>query len=145
MGVVFYRAIVACTSVGCHLNLKRIAQQSKNSEYNPKRFAPLIMRLRKPRATGLIFASGKIVITGTRSERDCKLAKKIFGLKLCRLGYRARPLNFEIQNISASCKLGFSVRLKDLATAKYAFALRYVYYLRFDDHRRPKVYTVCKR
>lgn len=32
------------------------------------------MRLQKPKTTALIFKSGKMVITGAKSEYDCSLA-----------------------------------------------------------------------
>ncbi len=32
------------------------------------------MRLQKPKTTALIFKSGKMVITGAKSEYDCNLA-----------------------------------------------------------------------
>jgi len=41
--------------------LKTIALHARNAEYNPKRFAAVIMRIREPKTTALIFASGKMV------------------------------------------------------------------------------------
>lgn len=47
----------------------------------PQRFAAVIMRIREPKTTALIFASGKMVCTGAKSEQDSKLAaKKVWGL-----------------------------------------------------------------
>ena len=51
--------IVATVNLGCKLDLKKIALTAKNAEYNPKRFAALIMRIKEPRTTALIFSSGK--------------------------------------------------------------------------------------
>ena len=62
----FSRNIVATANLGCELNLKHIALQARNAEYNPKRFAAVIMRIRNPRTTALIFRSGKIVCTGAK-------------------------------------------------------------------------------
>ncbi|KAK1288021.1 TATA-box-binding protein 1 [Acorus calamus] len=47
-------------NLGCKLDLKAIALQARNAEYNPKRFAAVIMRIREPKTTALIFASGKM-------------------------------------------------------------------------------------
>ena len=45
-----------------------------------QRFAAVIMRIREPKTTALIFASGKMVCTGAKSEQDSKLAaKKVSG------------------------------------------------------------------
>lgn len=40
------RNIVATVNLGCQLNLKTIAMHARNAEYNPKRFAAVIMRIR---------------------------------------------------------------------------------------------------
>lgn len=53
--------IVSTVNLNCKLDLKKIALQARNAEYNPKRFAAVIMRIREPRTTALIFSSGKMV------------------------------------------------------------------------------------
>ena len=50
----------------------------RNPEYNPKRFSAVIMRIREPRTTALIFSTGRIVITGAKSEQAVMLAARIF-------------------------------------------------------------------
>jgi transcription initiation factor TFIID TATA-box-binding protein len=55
------RNIVATVNLDCRLDLKTIALHARNAEYNPKRFAAVIMRIRDPKTTALIFASGKMV------------------------------------------------------------------------------------
>ncbi|MED6199057.1 TATA-binding protein, partial [Stylosanthes scabra] len=52
--------IVSTVNLDCKLDLKTIALQARNAKYNPKRFAALIMRIREPKTTALIFASGKM-------------------------------------------------------------------------------------
>lgn len=47
--------IVSTVNLGCKLDLKKIALHARNAEYNPKRFAAVIMRIREPRTTALIF------------------------------------------------------------------------------------------
>ena len=46
--------IVSTVSLGCRLDLKRIALHARNAEYNPKRFAAVIMRIREPRFVPLV-------------------------------------------------------------------------------------------
>jgi transcription initiation factor TFIID TATA-box-binding protein len=41
-----------------------------------QRFAAVIMRIREPKTTALIFASGKMVVTGAKSEDLAKLAAR---------------------------------------------------------------------
>jgi transcription initiation factor TFIID TATA-box-binding protein len=38
-----------------NLDLKKIALKARNAEYNPKRFAAVIIRIRDPKTTALIF------------------------------------------------------------------------------------------
>ena len=47
----FFQNIVSTVSLGCKLDLKKIALHARNAEYNPKRFAAVIMRIREPRTT----------------------------------------------------------------------------------------------
>lgn len=62
--------LVSTANLKCELNLKDIAFKCRNAEYNPKRFAAVIMRMREPtRTTALIFKTGKMVITGAKSEQ----------------------------------------------------------------------------
>jgi len=61
-----FRNIVCTVNLVCRLDLKKIALHARNAEYNPKRFAAVIMRIRDPRTTALIFSSGKMVCTGAK-------------------------------------------------------------------------------
>lgn len=59
--------VVGTMNLGCQLELTDIYWKAKNAEYNPNRFAAVIMRLQRPKTTALIFRSGKMVITGAKS------------------------------------------------------------------------------
>ena len=52
--------IVSTANLKCLLDLREIALKAKNAEYNPKKFAAVIMRIKEPKTTALIFSSGKI-------------------------------------------------------------------------------------
>ena len=93
------RNIVSTISVGCKLDLKKIALQARNAEYNPKRLAALIMRIRTPRTTALIFSSGKMVCTGAKSEDESKLAARKYARIIQKLGF---PVNYWIYYYSYS-------------------------------------------
>ena len=67
-----FRNVVSTVNLGIKLDLKHIALHARNAEYNPKRFAALIMRIREPKTTALIFASGKMVCTGAKSEEESR-------------------------------------------------------------------------
>jgi len=109
--------IVATVNLECRLDLKTIALHARNAEYNPKRFAAVIMRIREPKTTALIFASGKMVVTGAKSEDDSKLAARKYARIVQKLGFPARFTDFKIQNIVGSCDVKFPIRLEGLAFA----------------------------
>lgn len=80
-----------------------------------KRFAAVIMRIREPKTTALIFASGKMVVTGAKSEEASKLAARKYARIVQKLGFQAKFTDFKIQNIVGSCDVKFPVRLEGLA------------------------------
>lgn len=107
--------IVSTVNVNCQLDLKKIALHARNAEYNPKRFAAVIMRIREPKTTALIFASGKMVCTGAKSEEDSKKAARKYARIIQKLGFPAKFTDFKIQNIVGSTDVKFPIRLEGLA------------------------------
>jgi len=114
--------IVATVDLGYRLDLKTIALTARNTEYNPKRFAAVIMRIREPRTTALIFASGKLVCTGAKTESDCLQATKLYARIVKKVGFQVKFKNFQIQNIVASTGVNFPIRLEALAHKHSQFA-----------------------
>ncbi|KAI8322798.1 TBP-domain-containing protein [Martensiomyces pterosporus] len=114
--------IVATVNLDCRLDLKTIALHARNAEYNPKRFAAVIMRIREPKTTALIFASGKMVVTGAKSEDDSKLAARKYARIVQKLGFPAKFTDFKIQNIVGSCDVKFPIRLEGLAYSHGTFS-----------------------
>jgi transcription initiation factor TFIID TATA-box-binding protein len=132
------RNVVATVDLGCRVDLKTVALHARNAEYNPKvrihlrsrdlllnlfqRFAAVIMRIREPKTTALIFASGKMVITGAKSEDDSKLASRKHARIVQKLGFDAKFSDFKIHNIVGSCDVKFCVRLEGLASRHHIFS-----------------------
>jgi transcription initiation factor TFIID TATA-box-binding protein len=114
--------IVATVNLDCRLDLKTIALHARNAEYNPKRFAAVIMRIREPKTTALIFASGKMVVTGAKSEDASKLASRKYARIIQKLGFNAKFTEFKIQNIVSSCDVKFPIRLEGLAFSHGTFS-----------------------
>ena len=79
-----------------------------------QRFAAVVMRIRKPNATALIFASGKVVVTGTKTEEEALLASRKFGRIVQLLGYPVKFLDFKIQNMVASVDVRFPIQIERL-------------------------------
>ncbi|KOS19973.1 TATA-box-binding protein [Escovopsis weberi] len=86
------------------------------------RFAAVIMRIREPKTTALIFASGKMVVTGAKSEDDSKLASRKYARIIQKLGFNAKFTDFKIQNIVGSCDIKFPIRLEGLASRHHNFS-----------------------
>jgi transcription initiation factor TFIID TATA-box-binding protein len=114
--------IVCTVNLGCKLELKSIALKARNAEYNPKRFAAVIMRIREPRTTALIFSSGKMVCTGAKSEEQAKLAARKYARIVQRLSFDAKFSEFKIQNMVGSCDVHFPIHLEGLFLAHAHFA-----------------------
>ena len=94
--------IVSTADLGCNLKLREIALQAKNAEYNPKRFSAVIMKIKEPRTTALIFSSGKIVCLGAKTEEESKKACRKFAKIIKSLGYPVIFKEFKFQNIVGS-------------------------------------------
>ncbi len=69
--------IVASGSVGMDLNLNTLAMKLQNTEYEPEQFPGLVYKLDvdsktegKFKSTFLLFSNGKVVCTGTKSEKQ---------------------------------------------------------------------------
>lgn len=63
------------------------------------------MRIREPKTTALVFASGKVVVTGAKSEDDSRLAARKYARIIQKLGFETKFTDFKIQNIVGSVSL----------------------------------------
>ena len=108
--------IVVSTSLEHDIPLEKMAATLSNTEYNPEQFPGLVIRIKDPKTSALIFSSGKVVCTGARSmekvhesiERIIESLKKI-GIKIT-----VTP-KINIQNIVASGNIGMDLNLNVLA------------------------------
>ncbi|TFJ87154.1 hypothetical protein NSK_001486 [Nannochloropsis salina CCMP1776] len=106
--------VVATVNLDCKPDLKSIALGARNAEYNPRRFPAVIMHIKEPKSAALIFSSGKMVVTGTRSETDSLQAAHKYTTIMKRLKCAANCTEFRVQNMTASCDIGFPIRLEGL-------------------------------
>lgn len=103
--------IVSTAKLNCELKLKEIAIQELNTQYNPRRFSGLIMRIKEPKATSLIFSNGKIIVLGAKTEEDSLKACKKIGKIIRSLNYPVILTDFKIQNIVGSCDAKLKINL----------------------------------
>ncbi|MFH0929189.1 MAG: TATA-box-binding protein [Candidatus Aenigmatarchaeota archaeon] len=108
--------IVACASLGIKINLDKVTSLIDNTEYEPNQFPGLVMRLKQPKAAALIFSSGKIVCTGTKSPKEAKIAIAKVVKKIRGIGFKA-PENYKVNlvNIVVSTKLDLKINLNQIA------------------------------
>jgi transcription initiation factor TFIID TATA-box-binding protein len=113
--------IVSTVNFDCKLDLRKIALHAKNAEYNPKRFAAVIMRIREPKTTALVFSSGKMVCTGAKSEADSETAARKYAKTIKKLGFDVKFKEFMIQNIVGSSSVNFAINLELLQNQHQKF------------------------
>ncbi|MCX6817845.1 MAG: TATA-box-binding protein [Candidatus Aenigmarchaeota archaeon] len=108
--------VVAFTSLNINISLNKLVNTVENTEYEPEQFPGLVYRPTNPRSAALIFSSGKIVCTGTKSIDMAKEAmKKVVG-KIKESGFKV-PDKYPIQveNIVASARIEAKLNLEDIA------------------------------
>ncbi|MFZ8824540.1 MAG: TATA-box-binding protein [Desulfurococcales archaeon] len=66
--------IVASANLSMEVLLEKAAYLLENTMYEPEQFPGLIYRLTDPKVVLLIFSSGKMVITGAKSEEEVEKA-----------------------------------------------------------------------
>ncbi len=93
------------------IDLVQIARKHAEVEYNPERFPGLVMRIEKPRATILIFSTGKMVVTGLRKATEApKVVEKVVK-NIKKAGIKVTNPVITIQNIVASGDLHTNIDL----------------------------------
>jgi transcription initiation factor TFIID TATA-box-binding protein len=108
--------VVASASLGVPVKLEKLVSNLDGVEYEPEQFPGLVMRLKDPKAAALIFSSGKVVCTGTKSPTDAKLVmSKIVG-RMNKIGIKIpKGYRVQLENIVASAKLDRELNLNNIA------------------------------
>jgi len=108
--------VVASASLDQKIDLLAILKVFRNVEYRPKQFPGLVFRLKRPKTATLIFASGKMVCTGARSEKMARRAvnKVVRELKNNGIIIKGKP-KITIQNMVASANLHGAIDLETAA------------------------------
>jgi transcription initiation factor TFIID TATA-box-binding protein len=108
--------IVASASLNQTINLHLIVEKFPHTEYRPRVFPGLVFRLKKPKTATLIFATGKMVCTGAKSEKSARKAVNKVARELKKYGIIsvANKLVVHIQNIVASGELGGQIDLESV-------------------------------
>jgi len=108
--------VVASATIDQKLDLKEIQKKFPDTEWHPEQFPGLVFRLKTPRTATLIFRTGKMVCTGSKSEDIARKAVKTVVQKLRKGGIKVKKdAVVTIQNIVASINLGGKIHLEQAA------------------------------
>ena len=116
MSQVKIQNVVAAATLRQRINLNDIVKVFVNANYAPNRFPGLVFRLKRPKTATLIFRTGKMVCTGTKSEKEAFSAVRKVVRELKGAGFiiPGEP-KISIQNIVATADIGGSVELEATA------------------------------
>ncbi len=108
--------VVASATINQDLNLDDIQKKFPDVEYNPDQFPGAVFRLKKPKTATLLFRTGKMVCTGSKSE---DMARKAVSTVVDKLRDRKIKIKKDavvtIQNIVAAINLGGRIHLEKAA------------------------------
>lgn len=108
--------IVASTKLSDSLDLNLISEKLPEADYNRRRFPGVVIRMENPKLAALLFNSGKVVLTGAKSQEVLSTGLKNLVEKL-KTVYTEIPENPEcnVQNMVISADLGTHVNLNKIA------------------------------
>ena len=108
--------IVVSSSLEHDIPLEKMAATLSNTEYNPEQFPGLVIRIKDPKTSALIFSSGKIVCTGARSmdKVDEAIVKIVESVEKIGIKITVKP-EINVQNIVASGDIDMDLNLNTLA------------------------------
>ena len=108
--------VVASATIEQRLDLNDITKKFPDVEWNPEQFPGAVFRLRNPKTATLLFGSGKMVCTGSKSEEMAVKAVNTVVQKLRKgkIKIKNEPI-VTVQNIVSSINLGGKVNLEQAA------------------------------
>jgi transcription initiation factor TFIID TATA-box-binding protein len=108
--------IVATTSLEKDVSLTKLARTQPNTEYNPDTFPGLVLRVKKPKSAVLVFSSGNLVCTGTKSVAQVRDVVQQVIKQLRRIGVNVKiKPKITVQNIVASGAINLDLNLNTLS------------------------------
>jgi len=110
--------IVSAGSVAESIDLEFIGNTIPNCTFTKKKFPGAVYHMQNPKSAALIFASGRIVLTGHHRSEDIPVALQniIRNLKEAGISCRDDP-QLKVTNIVCTYDLGFPINLVRITTA----------------------------
>ncbi len=107
--------IVASTCLEHDIPLIKLAEALPNTEYNPEQFPGLVMRIKDPKTSALIFSSGKVVCTGAKSMTKVRESVEQIIKNIAKIGIKIKiKPKVSIQNMVASGNIDMDLNLNKL-------------------------------
>uniref|UniRef100_A0A8R1DVU9 TATA box-binding protein-like 1 n=1 Tax=Caenorhabditis japonica TaxID=281687 RepID=A0A8R1DVU9_CAEJA len=115
------RNVVCNYTLPLHIDLRKLAMNTTNVTYEREK-GVMMKQKRSPGCYIKVYSSGKVYIVGCRSESDCRKAARSIARHVQRvmgkLHERVIIRNYRINNVLATCRLPFGIKIEDVA-AKY--------------------------
>ena len=96
------------------VDLNKVANTLENTEYAPEQFPGLVYRIKDPKSAVLIFSSGRMNCTGTKSMKDAGKVIRTVIKEMKDLGFKVKKPTITVQNIVAVASLGKKVDLDEI-------------------------------
>jgi transcription initiation factor TFIID TATA-box-binding protein len=108
--------VVASATIDQKLDLVKIQEKFPDVEYHPERFPGAVFRLKSPKTSTLLFSTGKMVNTGSKSKELAEKAVAAVVKKLRTGGIKIKKdAVVTVQNIVSSVSLGGRIHLERAA------------------------------
>ena len=108
--------VVASATIDQKLDLVKIQKEFPDVEYHPEQFPGAVFRLKTPKTATLLFSTGKMVCTGSKSEEMAVKAVNLVVEKLRKGGIKIKKdAVVTVQNIVSSINLGGRIHVERAA------------------------------
>ena len=97
------------------LNLKEICLKTNNCEYNRRYYDRLLIRLRNPSVTVAVHTSGKLILTGAKSESLGRIGLRRVGRLIQKIGYQITISDIKVVNIAGTYDFNTDFNLNKLS------------------------------
>jgi transcription initiation factor TFIID TATA-box-binding protein len=99
-----------------NIDLRALAFKVKNAEYNPRKINSCVIRLKSPKCTVMIYAMGKVLVSGAQTYDIAFLAAKKIAKLITKCGFgEGKVTDIRIENMIATGDVKFPIRLEGIA------------------------------
>ena len=128
--------IAATANLLTDIDLSYLARNAINIEYNPDKHNTAVLRIRKPKATCVMFESGRFNILGTQTLEDARKAALRFA-RIVQKNFKykyIRCLFFRLTNIVIASYFHFRIHLENLYNCE-----KWKYKMDYDPMKFPAI------